>query len=80
MGASPNPSKLGCFSMKSGWFLGIPPPRPPMSNISIHHLASEGKNTRLLKLSLRGARDGPKTMGKNYACFSELIKTLSKTL
>ena len=79
MGAPPNPSKLGCFSMKSGWFLGIPP-RPPMSNISIHHLASEGKNTRLLKLSLRGARDGPKTMGKNYACFSELIKTLSKTL
>lgn len=34
-----------------------------MSNISIHHLAFEGKNTKLLKLSL--PRDGPKTMGKN---------------
>lgn len=79
MGALPNPSKLGCFSMKSGCFWGSPPVTP-MSNISIHHLAFEGKNTKLLKLSLRGARDGPKTMGKNYACFSELIKTLSKTL
>lgn len=28
MGALPNPSKLGCFSMKSGWFLGIPPRDP----------------------------------------------------